>query len=430
MINNIVFSGLNLPGSFQRPENKKINLNTSANNKSLAGDVFVSTDNSIKKPCITFTGLTSVLSKKAFSRLKGNEHEEGLSEAVEKHSKFYGNAGCYPASWLNKIPKNNFRHHLLSINSAFIQITDILRESEFKETNQRNDDIKRASKILTNKFVSEGIIKEPECITIDRLGSGEFGTAYKFNVNDEKFVLKVYKENTKSTDTHGPLFETNRALFITKNSPKSRNKKIARFHFANIKNGYMVEQFVESSNIRYQDHLQAEKDKEAKMTEKQKKAEAITKQKEFNEAMLGLKQVDREGNEVNGKLIDYGGFIVEEKLLAQNKTARWVYKKVIHNNIGTERARAWFDMLEKAGNNKIPNSKEIINTLVYCIQFLPDKDDRYNAFKEIIPLVDQKRLTDLANKVSLLPEGNKRFLIFKSLAQKADLDTSIALFYN
>lgn len=76
-------------------------------------------------------------------------------------------------------------------------------------------------------------------------------------------------------------------------------------------------------------------------------------------------------NVINGYVVDYGGIRIDNKLLATNKTVRWVYKQFKDLPGIEEKLSKWNDLYKTAIDNKIPNCKDIMIGLIDYAQFLP-----------------------------------------------------------
>lgn len=80
-------------------------------------------------------------------------------------------------------------------------------------------ELSKASQLITDALQKQGLIKDKTELGFEHVGQGRYGITFKFNVDDELYIYKVFfvnAEQTSSELTHGVLKEINRAAFIKK----------------------------------------------------------------------------------------------------------------------------------------------------------------------------------------------------------------------
>jgi len=366
--------------------------------------------NSFNKYLVNFTGLNRTLSKRAFATA-----EEVKAEVI-KHVRSNGIFGNLPKEWIDKIPKAERAEKIKQLYAEFKQSIKSLRDIK---------GLNRVSAELNNSLLSAGLIEKHASLELEYLGRGSFGTGYRLRgvLNDE-CVIKVFKSSDSITGVskpnfHGNYVESNRVAYWQKNAGRKTQK--VGFHFGDIDAGYIVmKKYIDEST-------------------------PVCK-KSIPEAFYGLSYNWREkqNNSICGYDIEYGDLeIISE--LANNKTARYLYKK-LYQLPEDERLCEFERIHRKALSQKNPDMLVALPSMIVLLpcsehlnQFkkfscLPDNrvkaalayrlgslylDGFINPFKEIIEGADGRVKKILVKSLFYSPQS-ERCEPFKKLAENAD----------
>lgn len=381
--------------------------------------------NSFNKYLVNFNGLSGALSKKAY------ESADLIKAEMLKDTKSNGIVGNLPSVWIEKIPVKERKARIKNFY-------DDLRVAvvKFRE-NQNNEELTKKFNYALQKAK---IIGEKEKLSIEHLDDGNYGSGYLIkDVFDNQFMIKIFHMNDVQNDFHGNYTEINRAMYWRKNA--GINQKVISY-FGDINAGYMVNEYIGRKTPEY-------------------------KGKIVPEEIFGLENFDSESianghNKIKGYQIDYGGLKVQNHLLAENKTVRYVYKKLYY----TEEDKKWQAFLAFLNDKKYKHNNDIRLGLVSAISILPEKaridgfnellnrthaefnDDnriklgliskikilpekgRYYVFEELLKNSDNEIKIGLADNLSLLSEKNKRLEFFEKLSKDADKDLKQILAIN
>ncbi len=300
---------------------------------------------------IAFMGLTRDLGKKLY------DDESSIKEASIKHPRSRSVAGSIPPEWVEKIPKEQRKEKIPELYTDFKDVIYTIRKYEYSKKAE-----KKASKKLTKAFVQAGIINKKEIVTLEKLGRGSSGYGYLIKGLSEKpnYVLKVYHDNTESRQT-GRFIETNRAMYWKKNA--GQNTQRVEFFFADMASGYMVTKYINE--------------------------ETKPPKKHVNPLLLGIIASDDMGDNRIGKhYIDYGyldkcGLTVDKDdlielngILAENKDARFVFKKIYKSE---DKEKTWTEFFN---DPKYKNSTGIKVGLLLTLGFVENPNEKYQAIYE------------------------------------------------
>lgn len=332
-------------------------------------DTFTNSTNTLRKQkpfTIGFTGLTKALSGKLYA----------LTTEIEKKLTKSGIVGNLPEEWINTIPKESRAKDIRDIYTGFAAASNALMldcDTAIKYYYDYKDNpdslipllqerLDTASNYLKETLVKHNIIDNNTPLKIDYLGIGLHGCGYKFEVAGKKYVIKSYhnydKEEMSRNNYHGPLIESNRAIYINKHF---KHSQYAKFYFSDLKNNYMIIQFINK-----------ETDKPNAIIDEQ--------QHGFQYNDLGDKA---KYNLINDYLIDYGSISIKSTILANNKTAHWVHNKVVDKKTGIGDQKEWDKLYKLALQNKVPNCDDILLGLVDAVRFLPEEHREIRALQFI-----------------------------------------------
>lgn len=266
---------------------------------------------------INFTGLTRYFSS-------ANHNAENLVQAAEKWTKNNGVIGTPPYEWVQKIPKELRKRKIKELYFAFKDAVDDLNIYSYNT--------KPSEKKLDAAFKNAGIINPSENISFTLLSyEGRFGNTYKFSVpiskNETKhYVLKVFRSHfpqklrPESELIHGNYVEQNRAFFkqkdfytITRKAGKSKNFSRSEWHRADWPKIFFAD--VRSNYALFED------------------AKALLPPpRRIFWVDSGLQASDFNPDNIeNFYYVDYGGIKIENPFIADNKTARYIYRKIMHS---------------------------------------------------------------------------------------------------
>lgn len=245
--------------------------------------------NSFNKYLINFKGLTRVLSKKAYN----TPHE--IKAQMLKYPSSGGVVGNLPAEWIEKIPKEE---RSIKIKKLCFDFKTAIKD--FRKVHSRKELAAR----LHDALHQAGLINEGDDLTLYFLDEGTFGSGYLLkNVLNDKYMIKIFHKEDFLNKANGNYTELNRAAYWKKNAGK--NNQRVQSYFGDMDAGYMINKFISRDTPEF-------------------KKEAV------KEEIYGL--IDCENNMmdnyIKGYQVDYGNLYINSPILSQNKTARYVYKKL------------------------------------------------------------------------------------------------------
>src|SRR3989339_271708 len=148
-------------------------------NSTSGQDVFCKTCDS---KSITFKGLTKELSNHLYST-----RDQVLSIVDRFKAKNNGLVGSMPHTWIQKIPQANKNESIKEVYSVFASVAKLLGDNSSKT--------KEAGELLANILRKSGIISEKDCLNLEFINYGSFGSAYLLEIpvegNLERYVLKI-----------------------------------------------------------------------------------------------------------------------------------------------------------------------------------------------------------------------------------------------
>ncbi len=361
-------------------ENKKAVKTTALAKPAIPRDVFIRRN--MPAGNISFQGLTGNLGKKAYA----NTGE--IKEEVEKYPKSNGVAGSIPSDWVNKIPKGERREKIKQLYKDFDKAVDELRNKDFSLRAQKETSVK-----LTAAMHEAGILSNEENINLKYLDEGDYGRVYLIESNNNeqnnRFVIKIFRKKVRHDKSHNTHIEINKGMYWQKQFGKETDR--TNFYFGDIESGYMITQYVDKN-----------------MPGPKRKS---------SPELIGITYIDKEygRNQINGHYYDYGGFKISSPILANNKTARYIARKM-EKTSPDKRLQYFKDILN---NKKTCNYNDKIIGLACCL-FLLEKKDRLGCFNQLEEGADSKLKEALAENLKDLPEEDDRKNAFNQLIERAD----------
>jgi len=345
-------------------------------------------DKFVKNSNIGFEGLTSNLGKRAYS------DEESIITEIENYPYANGIVGSLPSEWIEKIPQKERKDKIKTLYAELGQIfSDLKLQGRFKENN-----IEKASNEINKVLHDSGILFENQRVNLEKIGVGKFGTVYLLKENFDKdkkyskYVIKLFHTVQADNNFHGTYVESNRAMYWLKNAGKQTQR--ARFYFADLKNGFMVSQYVDE------------------FIEKPKK-------KAFPKLFGIFAYDDNISNKIGDYYVEYGGMGIINPLLTENKVARRINKKIFYTP-ENKRMDLWNKLYKD--NNK---DNDVLAGLALSIKFLPEKE--HETCFEILSLRESNQVKEaLAYNMKILPD-NTLLEYFEQFSQNADNPVKVAL---
>lgn len=198
----------------------------------------------------------------------------------------------------------------------------------------------------------------------------------------QKNVTKFFIESLMAQfkDFHGVYAEANNSAYVSKFLGHDlSNSDITKQHFFDFKNNIGLSEFAD---------------------------EYITRKNNLSD--IGVKCLDRKksGNTVKGKLVDMGGFNIEDKNLISNPIVRKINKKIKHTSKLDEKIKLWNKYYNQAKENKIANSIDVIKGLSKALENIPTNclnklDISFSEIKKLRPDIYRKIYSDSFNNITL-----------------------------
>lgn len=192
----------------------------------------------IESSNVAYTGLTKQFSKSLF------EHKEAISAVRNNVSK--GIVGHIPDKWVKQIPYENRRANITEFHKTmgcFVnRILPLTRDSKF------------SSFVLTKIMRHSNVISKDSSVALKYIGKGDFGKGYSIinKKTGDAFFLKKFNHKYDSdylwTFQHGILQEANNKMYVKSNFKKKDKSLFSNFHYADIKNGYYIEDYLSDKN--------------------------------------------------------------------------------------------------------------------------------------------------------------------------------------
>lgn len=165
---------------------------------------------------------------------------------------------------------------------------------------------------------------------------------------------------------HGAVREANSAAYIKKAMGHSmQNSDITPQYLFDIKNNYALSEFATKTN-------------NLKTTDFER---------------LGLYSVDgaSDGNYINGKLVDLGGMIVDDKNIVNDPIVRRINKIFTRETDSSKKADLWNSYYKKVQDNKISNKESVMTALTISLEKM-----NYNELRKLD--ISSYELQRLSNK--------------------------------
>lgn len=288
-----------------------------------------------------FTGLTKRLSHEVYIDGK-KDILEIINERDNKaqvHKNTY--VGQLPPGMFYRLPEDKaervaaIKEIMETFNECAPEIRKYIPDRNATRDEYRNKRPQSVVEKMRNLFEKYDLLDENEEFNIEYLGQGDYGKAFRLRglkkdtVDNDEYVLKIYHTTDKDREwhrfkSHGCFAEPNIAAYWMKNI--GRDTQRGKFYFANIDAGYMVTNFIDDSKPKCKKEVE-EYDYGLKLTDE------------------ALKKIPYGHNKINGYSIDWGGVRVVNKVKNENKTARYILRKV--ENAEPENSyRIWKDFVK------------------------------------------------------------------------------------
>lgn len=293
-----------------------------------------------------FTGLTKRLSHEVYidgkkdilEIINKRDKDAEKNTGVPTHKNTY--VGQLPPGMFYRLPEEKaervvaIKEIMETFNECAPEIRKYIPDRNATRDEYRNKRPQSAVEKMRNIFEKYDLLDENEEFNIEYLGQGDYGKAFRLRglkkdtVDDDEYVLKIYHTTDKGREwhrfkSHGCFAEPNIAAYWMKNI--GRDTQRGKFYFANIDAGYMVTNFIYDGKPTFK--------------------------REIDEYDYGLKLTDEAlrmpngHNKINGYSIDWGGVRVVNKVKNENRTARYVLRKV--ENAKPENSyRIWKDFVK------------------------------------------------------------------------------------
>lgn len=291
--------------------------------------------NSFNKYLVNFNGLNRTLSKRVYSTA------EAIKEESLKNIRSNGIVGNLPSEWIKKIPKKDRETKIKKLYAAFKEAIKDFRE---------NHDPKETANKLAIALHNANLIGGHDRLTMKYIEKGYYGRVYHLQgISNDKYVIKIFSSTEPLDDLienrNGNYAELNRAAFWQKNAGK--NTQRVRFYFGDVDAGYMVNKYICGKTPNFKKYVPTK--------------------------MLGLLDNERDhaANIIKGYNVDWGGLEIlpGQEVLAQNKTARYIYKKIYRQP--KEKVIQEFEKI--FNQNKYKKNKDMNMALISLLDLVPDK---------------------------------------------------------
>lgn len=317
--------------TFKVDDKKQININN-IDSKSIGTYDIPSKNysNSFNKYLINFKGLNRVLSKRAY-----NTPQE-IKALMVKYASSEGIVGNIPAEWIGKIPKEERKIKIKKLCSDFKTAVKNFRKTPIKS---------ELALRLRDALHKAGVIDEGENLALFFLDEGAFGSGFQLkNILGDKYMIKIFHKEDFLNRGNGNYTELNRAAYWQKNAGKKTQR--ARFYLGDMDAGYMISKFISRTTPEF-------------------------KKEEIKEEIYGLSDYETNimDNYIRGYQVDYGNLYIGSSILSQNKTARYVYKKL--SNCPKEDQLLEVDKF--LNMKKFKNNADIKLGLIESLELLPEE---------------------------------------------------------
>jgi hypothetical protein len=272
---------------------------------------------------ISYTGLTRKMSKQVF-RL---DSVERLQELYPKSNNIVGNL---PNQWVRNMPKETRKTEIPQLYKELGAFTNgVLKKFGGG---------KISSFFLTKILRTHGALEKKASVKIEKVGQGALSKGYKLTNSKDgsTLFLKKFKPETQEnrhlfySGVHGVKPETRTKVFL-KHDIKSKKEKsyFTNFYYGDMKNGYYVEEFLDSSDSISRYDLMSLVQENVKNEIRDVMALHGFLHSDLHSGNLKF-SFDKSEN-VRGKVFDLGGAIHTPNAVRINEKAKELYT---HNNKG------------------------------------------------------------------------------------------------
>lgn len=327
-------------------------------NVSTKEDAQMVLDNLSKSNMLAYPNLTHLLSNEPVSAQRLNAILAGFPLTDR-------NIGGLPEGWLNNVPQQQKAEASKKIYSTL---------ADFAQKNT----ITKIEEGKLSKDLSDILGFKAECSFVD---DGQFGKAYKVNIDGKDYCLKTFKQEKKHVNSaaHGSQIEVQSALYANSHS---RDGQFTKFFFGKVASasdydGFMVTEFLTQNKNK---------------TIEYKKENPIVSSETVKVDFVTSGDVLAGHNTQNGKVFDFGAFKIDNQSLKNPRTRQNV--RVIAERI--------YKNTYKDGSHDFTISENNIKILKDYAQ----KNMSANEYKEALEILMKSK--ELPEKIS--SELNKIYL--------------------
>lgn len=302
--------------------------------------------------------------------LMSARHIEAVIKNCPSTSRY---VGSLPYQWLKDVPydkRSEFSKKIFDLFSKFAKNMKI-------GTNSESETLDEHYMNLFCRDFFEITHKKPK---LSKLGSGTIGRTFKFDVDNESYVIKTFYTGQTGYgyySTHGKGTEILSALYVDKNYPKNDYAKFyfGKFARRNDYDGFMVTKYINSKNA----HVK---------TDKITVADYFKIQRVNNDDSLGYE------NRILDTIIDYGGI---SKPDTQHSIEVYKMQRMLLEAIYSGNFKNYQALLKKY------SSKDLDEVISHSVYFLSNIINLYkeNCFEnDIEPIEDTSIITNkLKNRI-------------------------------
>jgi len=230
----------------------------------------------------------------------------------------------------------------------------------------------KAFDILNTAFKENGLLTQNQKFQMTELGEGKVGKVFKCKFQDTNGqtlftdkTFKVFKPDVNDFDKHigksNAVREMNAGAYVNNNVGHQLKKtNIVPVYCSNIRDRYLLSEFSSLDNLG-----------------KVRKMVNIDSIGIMHSDLDDIKDVFNKPtgeipNVVAGRIIDYGGFVTKNEVLATNKVARRYYKKIGNIQNPEDKVKYWNEVNKLVQENKIPNKGDVYKGLIEAVQLIPE----------------------------------------------------------
>ena len=295
--------------------------------------------------------LNKIICKKLFSGYDINK----LQNKYNIKNKFIGSM---PGEFFGQAEQHEKRKTATLLSNIFLKYTYVLN-LDFEAEDDNTEELKTLLNSGLKKFEKELSLIIGQKVSIKYIEHGTFGNVFKISANTKCYACKIFFPYNKFPDTyinkyHGCFFEPQAGLYAYKSTSKNL---FTRFYAGKISAfdepySYMICDWVTNDNTAKDSipfhHLTIDKEEQ------------------------------KPENILFGKIVDFGGMCIEEKLLKDKKFARMV--RIIWQNLNYKHEKeqiTWklnqknIDTIQKFCLDK--NYTEAVNLIKHRVKHIPRK---------------------------------------------------------